>query len=283
MKNLLSLRSILTVPEACKYLSTLDITATETDIYDLVLDCKLKLSIDFPEGVWVRNEKNRKNERLIGVFDLAMNASEISAVEEEREKTGGVKAHNLSDLLQGHVELERDGISYIFLYDFKNPANDPDYQTNLDMPPFLAGEYQFVIKKEELDSFIAKHLNKTMPSENTNEIEKLKARIVDLEQQNQKLQKSLKGFSENPTGRNLVSYRRLVAGMAIDKYHIPVHIDDTTGKTIPKFDGISNIVNTLDKLKKARTLDGSVSENTVRSILRDAFEEVVSGDKIKMG
>ena len=70
--------------------------------------------------------------------------------------------------------------------------------------------------------------------------------------------------------------------MAIDKYRIPVHIDDTTGKTIPKFDGISNIVNTLDKLKEARTLDGSLSENTVRNILRDAFEEVVSGDKIKM-
>ena len=281
MKDILELKDWLTVSEACKYLSNHGIKSDEPGIYDLVLELKLKLSVDFLQNVWVENQKTKEQRSVLGIFDLSMYGNEWQDVEREREKIGGSKAHrphpdHESNL--GYVELEQDGEQYTLLFD----VHDSNKQITLLDAPSLHGKWQYGIRKAELDRFIKENFKSEL-TETIGEIKELKARITELEQENKRLKTSLERLSKEPKGRRLISYRRLVAGMAIQKYRIPSEIDETTGKTVPTFHGISNIVEDLATLHNAGTLaNGTVKEETIRTILKDAFEAEVTGNKVKI-
>lgn len=279
MKDLLELRDWLTVSEACKYLSNHGINATEADIYDLALELKLKLSVDFLEEVWVENLKTRKIEKAIGQFDLPMTGNEWFEVEKECAKASGRKIHDIPEEAPLQIELQRDGEDYVLLCEINNTESESGNSTCLDAPPFLCGRLQYVIRKTELDRIIKEKIS-SEPAETIDEIEELKARISELEQENKQLKASLEELSKEPDENELMPYYLLTAWFLLKRRAVHIEKDHVNGLKF-QFDGLENIADDINRLKVIGTLNEKRGITKIRDAVKKAFDVVVIRENFK--
>lgn len=273
MKDLLELKSWLTIPEACKYLANHEIQAAEADILDLALEQKLKLSVDFLEDIWVEHQKTKQSKRVLGEFDLSMNGNEWQDVERERERIGGAKAHILhpghaSNI--GYVELERNGERYTLLCDVNNIEHVPNKQITLMDAPGLYGKWQYGVRKAELDRFILAQ-KKTELAENTEEIEKLNAKIIELKKENERLKKLL----EEPKGKNSNTVNTLLAFFMLEREGVNLKGANLNSDDF-SLSGIDEIERRILHLHKIGTLSYTVKVGAISPTLRKACKSKIN-------